>query len=95
MVNPSERGSFTAALVFAASVLLVAVNAPSWCVVIGLACAAVLPLSHALDPVLTLISRAASAVLEPVSSRLSRARRRVEEAARRAAQSLWWREEEE
>ena len=61
----------------------------------ALACAAVLPLSHALDPVLTLISRAASAVLEPVSSRLSRARRRVEEAARRAAQSLWWREEEE
>jgi transglutaminase-like putative cysteine protease len=40
MVNPLERGSLAAVLVFAACVLLVSVNAPPWCVVVGLACAA-------------------------------------------------------
>ncbi len=40
MVNPLERGSLAAALVFATGVLLVSVNAPPWCVVIGLAGAA-------------------------------------------------------
>jgi nitrate reductase gamma subunit len=61
----------------------------------ALACAAVLPLSHALDPVLTVLTRVTSVALAPLSSRLSRARHRVEEAARRAAHAFWWREEEE
>lgn len=40
MVNPLERGSLAAAILFAGCVLLVSVNAPPWCVGIGLACAA-------------------------------------------------------
>ena len=61
----------------------------------ALACAAVLPLSHVLDPVLTLLSRALSVALSPAWSVLRRARSRVEEAARRAVHAFWWREEEE
>jgi hypothetical protein len=61
----------------------------------ALACAAVLPLSHALDPVLTLVNRAASAALAPLSAALGRAKTRVEDAARRAAHAFWWSEEKD
>ena len=40
MVNPADRGSLAAALVFMLGVALVAGYAPAWCVAIGVACAA-------------------------------------------------------
>lgn len=39
MVNPEARSATAATLVFALSVLLIAGNAPAWCVAIGLGCA--------------------------------------------------------
>jgi nitrate reductase gamma subunit len=61
----------------------------------ALACAAVLPLSHVLDPALTVISRAASVALAPLTSTLARARARVEDAARRAGRAFWFSEEKD
>jgi nitrate reductase gamma subunit len=61
----------------------------------ALAAAAVLPLSHALDPLLIPLSRLLSVVLAPVNALARRARARIEVGARRAAHAFWWPEEEE
>jgi nitrate reductase gamma subunit len=61
----------------------------------ALATAAVLPVSHALDPLLLQASRLLSSLLAPLSARAQGARARIEERARRAAHAFWWPEEEE
>jgi nitrate reductase gamma subunit len=61
----------------------------------ALAAVAVLPLSHALDPPLRPLSRLLAGALAAAAAAAHWARARVEDAARRAAQALWWREEEE
>ena len=61
----------------------------------ALATAAVLPLSHALDPLLIQVSRLLSTMLAPVNAFARRARARIEDGARRAAHAFWWPEEEE
>jgi hypothetical protein len=54
-----------------------------------------LPLSHALDPLLILVSRRLSKMLAPVNAFSQRVRARIEDGARRAAHAFWWPEEEE
>jgi nitrate reductase gamma subunit len=61
----------------------------------ALACAAVLPLSHALDPILIHLGRLLAAVRAPVDAATRWAWTRADDAARRAAHAFWWREEEE
>jgi nitrate reductase gamma subunit len=61
----------------------------------SLATVAVLPLSHALDPLLLQASHLLSTMLAPVNAFAQRVRGRVEDRARRAAHAFWWPEEEE
>jgi nitrate reductase gamma subunit len=61
----------------------------------ALATAAVLPLSHALDPLLIQVNRLFSDRLAPLNAFAQRTRARIEEAARRATHAFWWPEEEE
>jgi nitrate reductase gamma subunit len=61
----------------------------------ALAAAAVLPLSHALDPLLIQVSRLLTAMLAPASVLAQTARARIEGGSRRAAHAFGWPEEEE
>jgi nitrate reductase gamma subunit len=61
----------------------------------ALATVAVLPLSHALDPLLIQVSRLLAAMLAPANAFARRTRARIEDGARRAADAFWWPEEEE
>jgi nitrate reductase gamma subunit len=61
----------------------------------ALTTAAVLPLSHALDPLLIQVSRLLTKMRAPVTAFAQRARARIEDGARRAAHAFGWPEEEE
>jgi nitrate reductase gamma subunit len=61
----------------------------------ALAAVALLPLSHALDPLLRPLAHVLALAAGAAGSAACRARARLEAAARRTAHAFWWQEEEE